>query len=306
MLRTGYLYTLKELLCSLVLIHMAKIKIALISVSYGSESEIVKLFESLANEHDSPDCALHRFVVSNSGDCEALQDAQTTVIQSGFNAGFAKGCNLGANAAGDYDVLIFCNPDVRIGFADIYALSKQVLNNTDIGIVSPTFENNSGAVENFVESEGRIPGACYVMRNAVFKQVQGWDENFFLWGEDRDISERIVQLGLKIGHNMTIRAKHLSGHSWKDVSAEKNKFFTKVWVCSQTYLAIKKGNVFSGRMYCFFEALKSALRLILKKQPYGRAYDNGTAMAFCFSLLFSLNLRANVVHSKSGYFWQQK
>jgi GT2 family glycosyltransferase len=285
---------------------MSNLKVALITVSYYSEGEIEKLIESIGYRPETKKSSIQMFIVSNSGDCSKLSNQNTTVLQSGFNAGFAKACNIGAAAAESYDVLIFCNPDVRISAEAIFSMSEQVINNQQIGIVSPSFQANIDEQVTFKEVKERIPGACYVIRNSLFKDTGGWDESFFLWGEDRDLLLRIKKLGYLVGLNFAIQAKHLSGHSWKGVSLEKEQFFTKVWICSQTYLSIKLGSVKSGRIYCIKEIGKSLIRLILRKKAVGRSYDNTTAIYFSILLLFKRNLESYVTHSKGGYSWQNK
>ena len=287
---------------------MSNLKVALITVSYYSEGEIEKLIESIGYSSETQNHSMKMFIVSNSGDCSKLADQNTTVIQSGFNAGFAKACNIGAAAAAAqcFDVLIFCNPDVRISATAILELSEQVMKNSQIGIVSPSFQEKLDEQVAFQEVKERIPGACFVMRNSLFNEIGGWDENFFLWGEDRDLLMRVKKLGYLVGLNLTIQAKHLSGHSWKGVSLEKEQFFTKVWICSQTYLSIKLGGVKDGRIYCLTEIGKSLIRLILRKKAVGRSYDNLTAIYFSALLLFKRDLASYTSHSKCGYSWQNK
>jgi len=283
---------------------MSNLKIGLITVSYYSEVEIEKLIESIGYSSETHKPSIHMFIVSNSGDCTKLSNQNTTVLQSGFNAGFAKACNIGAAAAENSDVLIFCNPDVRISVEAISTMADQVIKNSQIGIVSPSFQEKIDEQVTFKEVQERIPGACYVMRNSLFKDIGGWDENFFLWGEDRDLLLRVKKLGYLVGLNLAIQAKHLSGHSWKGVPLGKEQFFTKVWICSQTYLSVKLGGVKFGRIYCIKEIGKSLIRILLRKKAVGRSYDNITAIYFSTLLLFKRDLKSYVSHSKGGYSWQ--
>jgi GT2 family glycosyltransferase len=185
-------------------------------------------------------------------------------------------------------------------------MADQVMKTPQIGIVSPSFQEKIDEQVNCKEVKERIPGACYVIRNSLFQDVGRWDETFFLWGEGRDLLLRVKKLGYLVGLNLAIQAKHLSGHSWRGVSLEKEQFFTKVWICSQTYLSIKLSSVKSGRTYCIKEIGKSLIRLILKKKAVGRSYDNLTAIYFSTLLLFKRDLESYVSHSKDGYCWQNK
>jgi GT2 family glycosyltransferase len=84
-------------------------------VSYFSEHEIENLIKSLLPESlASEKYELFFTVVSNGGDCSNLAfDTHIKVIQTGYNAGFAHGCNLGADSR-ETDLVLFCNPDIVI------------------------------------------------------------------------------------------------------------------------------------------------------------------------------------------------
>ena len=60
-----------------------------------------------------------------------------------------------------------------------------------------------------------LPGAFMLVRRHVFETANGFDEDFFMYGEDIDLSLRIDQLGYKNYYLGSINVTHLKGGSTK-------------------------------------------------------------------------------------------
>jgi GT2 family glycosyltransferase len=58
-----------------------------------------------------------------------------------------------------------------------------------------------------------LSGAFMMIKKAVFEKVNGFDETFFMYGEDIDLSLRITQEGYKNYYLGTISVTHLKGGS---------------------------------------------------------------------------------------------
>jgi GT2 family glycosyltransferase len=60
---------------------------------------------------------------------------------------------------------------------------------------------------------GAINGAFMMMRRAVADRVGGFDENFFMYGDDLDLCIRTVRAGYRIIYDGSVAIVHLKGLS---------------------------------------------------------------------------------------------
>jgi hypothetical protein len=78
-------------------------------------------------------------------------------------------------------------------------------------------------------------GAFFLTRRAIFTRVNGFDEDFFMYGEDLDLSYRIKQLGYRIIYYPLFQALHLKGQSgiykYQDKAMERRTrfYFYDAW-----------------------------------------------------------------------------
>jgi len=168
------------------------------------------------------------------------------------NLGFAKACNQGSKiSSGDF--ILFLNPDSVLSetcLTDCVSFFKthqdagavgvrmlddkgKFLKESKRGLPSPSasFYKLFGVTAIFPVSktiakyyQGHLPenennpvevlsGAFMMIKRAVFEKVNGFDETFFMYGEDIDLSLRISQLGYKNYYLGKISIMHLKGGS---------------------------------------------------------------------------------------------
>lgn len=168
------------------------------------------------------------------------------------NPGFAKACNQGSKiSSGDY--FLFLNPDTILsetcliesitflkthpdaGAVGVRMLDEKgkFLKESKRGLPSPSasFYKLFGLTAIFPGSkkiakyyQGHLPenennpvevlsGAFIMIKRSVFEKVNGFDERFFMYGEDIDISLRIIKLGFKNYYLGKITITHLKGGS---------------------------------------------------------------------------------------------
>ena len=72
---------------------------------------------------------------------------------------------------------------------------------------------------------GWVTGACLMMRRDVFEQIGGFDENFFMYFEDKDICKRVTELGYKIIYYPKTTIIHLLGGSSHGIKKNVNKYY---------------------------------------------------------------------------------
>ncbi len=207
--------------------------VSVVIVTYQSASYISYCLESLSR---SEGVDLEVIVVDNHSFDETLQIIKSRwpdilTIANDTNQGFAKACNIGAHqATGEF--LVFLNPDCIIGEETIYTLVGQA-SKSDVGLVGPLLLDGSGNL--LPESARNIPtsaaaltkvlklpfsqvapyyatietdevfaapvlcGACMCTEKSKYKKVGGFDESYFMYGEDVDLSVRFLDAGF---HNI--------------------------------------------------------------------------------------------------------
>lgn len=71
-------------------------------------------------------------------------------------------------------------------------------------------------------------GGCLLIRRKVFESLRGFDEKFFLWFEDSDITKRLLDQGYKIDYLQVDGLRHEGGASFVVMSElEKRRTFFK-------------------------------------------------------------------------------
>jgi N-acetylglucosaminyl-diphospho-decaprenol L-rhamnosyltransferase len=188
---------------------------------------------------------------SSDGSLEAIADLPVRRIEASRNGGFGFGCNLGA-AAGSAPLLLFINPDARIDAGGLRRLVAALDADSSVAVVGPRTVGRDGRlvptmrryqrvgsvwatalflhrlfphaawaneiVEEFEAYERPaypewISGACMMVRRRVFEAVGGFDERFFLYGEDMDLCARMRRAGHRIRYEPAAVICHEGGAS---------------------------------------------------------------------------------------------
>jgi len=187
--------------------------INIIIVNYFSSEQVVKLVNQLSSEY------LRFFIVDNSNDNpKTLMDLEnSTYISAKSNLGYAGGNNyafkyiLENEIEGDIFIL---NPDVIISVVDILKMHKTLNSQACIGQVYCSAKNeknekiydkislnglkqtwytkNSG----ILESDYAAGSAMIINKKALTDNI--FDERYFLYWEEVDLSLRIKKNGFKV------------------------------------------------------------------------------------------------------------
>lgn len=181
------------------------------------------------------------------------------VLKNKTNLGFAAACNQGASKS-KADYLLFLNPDTilfekslsipikfmskkenaEIGICGIQLIdeeykihksccqfpeNKHFLNritglnylfpkNFNTHFMTDWDHNNNLFVDHVI-------GAFYLIRKDLFKKANGFDERYFVYLEDLDLSYRISKLGYKVLYLADINAFHKGGGTSEQVKAKR-------------------------------------------------------------------------------------
>lgn len=167
----------------------------------------------------------------SSGQLLADFSPEVRVISSAENLGFAAGCNLGAGEAKG-EILLFLNPDVILDPEALTELESALCALENAGAVCGRMRNPDGTFQsncrnlptavNILASRGSVVGrlfpsrqytlpdsprpiavpaaaaTCLALKRDFFEALGGFDERFFMYFEDTDLSLRVGRAGKSI------------------------------------------------------------------------------------------------------------
>lgn len=161
------------------------------------------------------------FVVDN-----ASKDGSAEVIRKNFpsvrlianetNRGFGSANNQAlCECTGRH--IVFLNPDATVEPESFYAMARFMDAHPEVGLAGPRVFNPDGTRQDSVSYRypghrygdadiGTLPGniacvlgACQIASAKLLHELGGFDEDFFLYGEDQDICLRVRKRGFEIG-----------------------------------------------------------------------------------------------------------
>ena len=181
------------------------------------------------------------------------------IIRNTENRGFGAACNQGA-ALAESEFLLFLNPDTLLfsNSLTVPTAFMQKPENVDVGVVGIQLldENKHVArscarfpsvgmfvahafglnriaglrhlnmhmedwAHNTTATVNHVIGAFYLMRRAVFGSLGGFDERFFVYLEDLDLSLRVYQAGYRGIFLADAQAYHAGGGTSEQVKAHR-------------------------------------------------------------------------------------
>jgi GT2 family glycosyltransferase/SAM-dependent methyltransferase len=230
-------------------------RVAVVMVTYNSSAHVRAAIESLRTATVG---ATRLVVVDNASADDTVATVITVapdavVIKQDTNLGFARACNIGAEAAGDVEFLLFLNPD---SWLDPGALDRALermdadsgigalggRTRYDDGTINPTccfarptlwsavcyatglaslFRHSSlfnpemmgGWDRDDTRDVDVVTGCFLLVSRSLFSSLGGFDERFFMYSEDTDLADRIRARGLRCVHAHDVGLVHLGGGS---------------------------------------------------------------------------------------------
>lgn len=177
-----------------------------------------------------------------------------TWIASDRNLGFGTGCNRGA-AAATQDLVLFLNPDTLVREDTFAVMRDFLAAHPEAGATGCKVVNRDGTLqaackrsfpsprvaaykflglgnlfpksrvfgrynltyldENETHEVDAVSGSFMCMRAEVFREVGGFDEDFFMYGEDLDLCYRIKRAGYHNYYHPGTQVVHFKGESAK-------------------------------------------------------------------------------------------
>lgn len=255
---------------------MGDIKFSVIIVSWNVRSELQKCLAALEEQRQSSPCFEVVVVdnASSDGSPEMVARAYPSCKLIGLkkNIGFAAACNLGARET-SADYVVFLNPDAVVVPGFFSDLERVFFHRRDVGIIGGRLVNEDGSTQSsvrelpgiwvgFLEALkllGRFPwlaprylknkfnyslsqpvaqvmGACFAVRTSLWRQLKGFDENFFLWFEEVDFCKRASVAGYTVWYEAGLIVLHSGARSFNQLTyTERHRYFMR----SLTYYLYK-------------------------------------------------------------------
>lgn len=256
---------------------MGNVDLSVIIVSYNNLKVIKDCLDSIYDKNDIAQ-RLQAIVVEQSPSDEIFDHIKSNYqwvdAVRAENRGFGAGNNIGASIAkGKY--LLFLNPDtILVEHVFEYAISKfekdahlglfgfRLLdannNRTDsfdaiipFGTVSKIRQKICIKLDMFLSKHMYIQGADLFMRKDLFEEIGRFDERFFMYCEEGDLSLRTRRAKYKVAYDNKKSIQHLQG------------------ACTaQKYVNVYRAQLNSYRMFCekFGRSFKSDLKRELRYQ----------------------------------------
>jgi N-acetylglucosaminyl-diphospho-decaprenol L-rhamnosyltransferase len=189
--------------------------------------------------------------------------ARVNVIRNPCNEGFGRACNTGARQGGG-SYILFLNPDAELlgdSLSKVVAYLAED-GNEEVGVCGVKLIDECGttargccrrptarmffmasvgldrtglkAFRSHVMTDfdhertqrvGHVIGAMYLIRRQVFEEVGGFDESYFVYLEDIDLSSRVAQAGYHIAYFADSVVRHEGGGTSKAIK-DKRLFYS--------------------------------------------------------------------------------
>lgn len=187
---------------------------------------------------------------------------ETTWISLRENIGFGKACNVGAHQARGKFIL-FLNPDTMVSDNTLAECVHFFERHPECGLMGPRVLNPDGTLqvscrrsfptpavalyrftglsrlfpkskvfgkynvtyldENQESRVDAVSGSFMVLPLSLFRRIGGFDERFFMYGEDLDLCAKVAQEGKEVWYNPSTQIVHFKGRS-----ARRRSFKTRL------------------------------------------------------------------------------
>jgi GT2 family glycosyltransferase len=232
---------------------------SIIIVNFNSGNLLERCINSIYHRLNQYDFEL--IIVDNNSNDNSLfflekEKERSIIIFNMENAGFAKACNIGASKAkGDY--LLFLNPDTTILSVNLQELKMIYEKDSKIGTIGVKQIGESGIIHktcaqfpnakqyvnkvlglnkfssrifpfrfldlNYDENQivDQVIGSFLFMKKSIFRDHNGFDEQFFVFYEEMDLAYRLKLSGLDNFYFSKMSIYHLGGGTTSKVKEHR-------------------------------------------------------------------------------------
>jgi len=265
--------------------------ISVVIVSYNTVDLIEACISSVLA---SQGLSLELFVIDNAssdGSADFVRGyyPAANLITNDVNRGYGAANNQALpECTGRYVILL--NPDTTVKPDSFSIMMSYMESRPGIGLAGPRVVNPDGTRQDSISARypghrhggddlGVLPGsiacvlgACQIVRGDLLKSLGGFDEDFFLYGEDQDLCLRIRKRGFEIGFILDAVIMHHGGQSERKTLPEEvvrkkvraEYLFYRKHYRPDTIRRIRKGQYFRAIWRIF--SIRLLLMFIANKQ----------------------------------------
>ena len=207
------------------------------------------------------------------------------VVRSETNLGFGRATNVAASRArGEY--LLTLNPDCIASLEALELLAGRLVENPEMGFAGPQIRKESGQLDraclrgdpdplgallyvsrvaslfpnsprlnrynlthaDYDQEQVLLNGtaACLLFRATAYREVGGFDERFFMYGEDLDLCRVLREAGHPGVYVPAAKVLHIKGESTRQRSGEMLvEFHRAMWLYYQKHEATRRAAPFN-------------------------------------------------------------
>jgi GT2 family glycosyltransferase len=233
------------------------VSIDIVIVNWNSGAYLAACIASMVGLNQRTCSVASVSVIDNASTDDSAEidstDLPLCIVRNDTNVGFAAACNIGARL-GRGELILFLNPDTRLEPNSIEACAAHL--RADVWVAGARLIDTSGRVQRscsrvptgprmlahalgvdrvlpwtgyvmsgWAHDETRIVdhviGAFYLIRRDVFERLGGFDERFFLYLEDLDLSMRVRAAGGTCIFAADAIAYHVGGGTTRSIKATR-------------------------------------------------------------------------------------
>ena len=233
-------------------------EVAAVVVNYNAREHLLRAIASLRAEGVEDVVVADNASVDGSEAAVRAVDPDVTYVQTGANLGYGTGVNRGvARTKSSSDFLLCMNADAHLEPGALKAMLAAFEGRPTLGIVGPRIENADGTLYPSVrtfppvrDAVGHavlgmvwggnpftrryrmldldhgvatdadwVSGSCFMIRRACWDAIGGFDEGYFMYGEDVDICWRAHRAGWDVAFDPDAVVVHVGG-----VSTDQNPY----------------------------------------------------------------------------------
>jgi N-acetylglucosaminyl-diphospho-decaprenol L-rhamnosyltransferase len=232
---------------------MSGAPIAVVTVAYHSDAVLPAFVASLgaASVHELQVEIVDNGEIPATLPPSPRDGVTVELVRPGANLGYGSAINRGAREAPDAAWIFGVNPDLTVSPGAIDRLIEVAESDARIGIIGPliltaegevypsarrlpslrtgvghaifnrVWPSNPWTVSYHADRElpprqrdtGWLSGAALLIRADAFRQLGGFDEGFFMYFEDVDLSARASRAGWRVVYAPSAEVVHLGAHS---------------------------------------------------------------------------------------------
>ena len=175
---------------------MAEAPFTIVVATFYSEGVIGPCLTSIPDQYPV-------VVVDNGSTDGTVTEARTarpgpTIIELGRNLGFGSACNHGI-AASPTPLVLLQNPDAQMPPETYEALVRAMEATPGAALLGADRKGSGEASGRLVDTD-YVSGSAMLIRRAAFEPGPVFDENIFLYAEDRELCERALKTGWRVAN----------------------------------------------------------------------------------------------------------